>query len=540
MAVMIPADCDKTVRPQSEQRVFDALQKGLDDSWTVFHSFDYIARNLNKSRWEGEIDFLLHHPEHGLLVLEVKGGRITYRDGVWYQNDHVTDPFAQARKNKYAVLSLFDKAMGLPPKTPVGIKVANAVCFPDCAAHPSWPSEADGIVATGDTLPQLQTFAVKVMAETNLPQGAENYKVTPELVNKVLRPCFDYGARLCDRLAAEERQCFALTEAQCALLDALDNFTRLAVQGCAGSGKTVMAVKKAISLAAQGKSVLLLCYNQLLAEHLRKATAQHPNITATAFFDFAIQALGVTAAEAGAMRQTPDFWHHELPKRLLAYLQVASQPRFDAILVDEGQDFSADSWRAIEAMLSGNGHLYLFYDPGQNLFHPRLELPAMPCPPIVLNKNCRNTKRIFAAIQSHGACPPGMGIFGAAPEGAEVREYVEAYPEKRRAKLEEVLTQLIAEEKIAPEDIVVLGGHSMPKTCIANRAKLGKFRLVTTPPRTNCEIYYCTYMKFKGCESRAVILLDVNAKDPRWQNGNALYTAMSRARNLLVIISKLP
>ena len=89
MARMIPAECDLTARPVSEQTVFAALKKNLSDSWMVFHAFDFVARNGQNQRWEGEIDFLLYNPRYGMLVQEVKGGAIAYRDGVWYQRKRV-------------------------------------------------------------------------------------------------------------------------------------------------------------------------------------------------------------------------------------------------------------------------------------------------------------------------------------------------------------------------------------------------------------------------------------------------------------------
>ena len=58
MAVMIPIECDLSRRPMSEQIVFEVIKKNLSNEWYVFHSFDYVTRDLNKKRWDGEIDFL--------------------------------------------------------------------------------------------------------------------------------------------------------------------------------------------------------------------------------------------------------------------------------------------------------------------------------------------------------------------------------------------------------------------------------------------------------------------------------------------------
>ena len=44
-------------------------------------------------------------------------------------------------------------------------------------------------------------------------------------------------------------------------------------------------------------------------------------------------------------------------------------------------------------------------------------------------------------------------------------------------------------------------------------------------------------MKFKGCEAKAVILLDVDLSDERWSE-RGLYTAMSRAVHELVVIRR--
>ena len=100
------------------------------------------------------------------------------------------------------------------------------------------------------------------------------------------------------------------------------------------------------------------------------------------------------------------------------------------------------------------------------------------------------------------------------------------------------MSRLLTEERLRPADIVILGGHSPGKSCIGSDMQVGGCRIVMQPTGLPNEIYYCTYMKFKGCEAKAVILLDVSDADSRWRHPAALYTAISRARHLLVIIKK--
>ena len=54
--------------PSSERQVFDALRCGLDDDYVVFHSVAWHGRGRKP---DGEADFLIAHPDLGLLVLEV-------------------------------------------------------------------------------------------------------------------------------------------------------------------------------------------------------------------------------------------------------------------------------------------------------------------------------------------------------------------------------------------------------------------------------------------------------------------------------------
>ena len=187
MAVMIPIECDLSRRPMSEQIVFEVIKKNLSNEWYVFHSFDYVTRDLNKKRWDGEIDFLLYHPQKGMLVIEVKGGAISYRNGQWYQEDRPIDPVEQAKRNKYAVMRLLQDSL----HRAVPVKFAHSVCFPSCGVQNIWPAEAQEIVLTRDGLPYIEHFASKILADTQIPTTL--YGTLPaEEILRVLSPVFAY------------------------------------------------------------------------------------------------------------------------------------------------------------------------------------------------------------------------------------------------------------------------------------------------------------------------------------------------------------
>ena len=64
----------------------------------------------------------------------------------------------------------------------------------------------------------------------------------------------------------------------------LSRQARVAIAGCAGSGKTFLAAEKARRLAQQGFRVLLVVFNMLLADHLRGGLADEQSITVRAFY----------------------------------------------------------------------------------------------------------------------------------------------------------------------------------------------------------------------------------------------------------------
>lgn len=88
MARMIPATISAETLSTAERELFLCLEKSLNDSYTVFHSYNLLSRTSEGRLIDAEIDFLVLLEGKGLVVLEVKGGEIRCDgSGNWYQND---------------------------------------------------------------------------------------------------------------------------------------------------------------------------------------------------------------------------------------------------------------------------------------------------------------------------------------------------------------------------------------------------------------------------------------------------------------------
>lgn len=140
----------------AERKLFDALRDSLPDSWQAFHSIDWLERNPDEGGRVGEIDFVLAHPEAGILTLEVKGGGIECNHGAWRRKkpggawEPMKDPLKQVRDNQFALERLLKRMPEWPIDKPLmshGLALASgrdallrrthaSICQPGCRISP--------------------------------------------------------------------------------------------------------------------------------------------------------------------------------------------------------------------------------------------------------------------------------------------------------------------------------------------------------------------------------------------------------------------
>lgn len=79
MAVLWPRKLPRSVlddpRRRAEVRVYNRLAEVLNDTFHVFYSSPWLGTDRLGNEKDGECDFLVAHPDHGILAIEVKGGR---------------------------------------------------------------------------------------------------------------------------------------------------------------------------------------------------------------------------------------------------------------------------------------------------------------------------------------------------------------------------------------------------------------------------------------------------------------------------------
>lgn len=265
-----------------------------------------------------------------------------------------------------------------------------------------------------------------------------------------------------------------LTEDQREVFNLLQGRRRAAVAGCVGSGKTLLALENAIRLDGEGKRVLILCHNPYLAEDLRKRLAG-TGVQVYSFAAFVLDLLGKPEklvsrtwsrfdepTELEVIRASDRMLHEGLP--------------FDAVIVDEGQDFRDGWWELVEACLR---------DPEESLLHIFYENNPVALPvgfglsfpvegePIILNTNCRNAGEIHRLVERLHTGAPEIGA--QRKEQGVVREWVYGTENEAYDRLKDAL---IAAEEMFPrlENVVVITGENVA----ASQSKLDGW-VIDTP-----------------------------------------------------------
>ncbi|MDC0347211.1 NERD domain-containing protein [Planctomycetota bacterium] len=537
---------------QAEATVYRALRDALDDSYLVIHGKSYVASRRDGGHRDGEADFVIFSAQHGLLTIEVKGGGVSYHPETGWQSidrfskfHTIKDPIAQARSQKFAFLNQLksnQEWVRLRRRIPMG----HAVLLPDVnsVGDLSLPESPHEIIGGGNELRNIHDWLTSVyqfwVGSDNVPLGPDGL----ELAERILCHPIEVRPMVRDVLDADNRLRLRLTDQQAAILRTLNRFKRAGIIGAAGTGKTILAVEKAKTLAALGKKVLMLCYNRALSVTLARQVESSSKIFACNFHQFCQHCVkkciekGKPDPLARAKVEYPheNYWSIQLP--LAAFYgieEIGDELQFDAIVVDEGQDFGEEYWLPIEMALisSSESWLYVFYDENQRLYSRVSSFPIPESETFLLTKNCRNSKPVHDLAYRYydGDSVDDSGIDGNAPERLEAQSL-----ESQSKKISREITRLIHLEGVSPESIAVL---------VTGTQKEEFYDLLLQEPLPrpakwsreehfkNGSVLLDTVKRFKGLE-RDVIFLWI--EEAAALDTSQMYVGISRARSILYFV----
>ncbi|MCB1292304.1 MAG: nuclease [Mycobacterium sp.] len=515
---------------KAERRVCDLLCAQLGEGDLIV-----AGKRVTDHLKDHEIDFLVAIEGAGIVSVEVKGGEVWHNGTTWRQRrggrEHDIDPVRQAREACYAMREFIESD---PRWTQGRLRWDHVVVLPNSSLPQDFdlPDCPRWKVVDRDELDSLADRLKAVLLQQELDRpllsavGIEQLRTA--LSGRGL-PQRDVVARALENEDAAD----ILNERQAVILTAAQLLPRVEIRGGAGSGKTFMALEQARRLARAGQRVALICYSHGLASYLKRITATWPHRQQPGYVG-EFHSLGIDwgapkgPPETERTKETSQFFEHDLPAQMLDL--AAALPdgqKFDAIVIDEAQDFADSWWEPVLAALRDpeDGGLYVFTDEGQRVFD-RQGTPPVPMVPLILDQNIRNTRQIASAFQPLVDHP--MRFLGG--DGPEVR-FVACTAEEA-LDIGDDQVEALLEEGWRYEDVALLTtGSRHPEQ--KNRQEAGNEDYWDSF-WDNEQVFYGHVLGFKGLERRAIVLV-VNDKYALDRAPERLYVGLSRARDQLVV-----
>jgi hypothetical protein len=400
MATLIPSLGTARFDSRGELRLAERLREFLEDNAVIWHNLPVGPRGRHP-------DFIVIHPDHGLLVLEVKDWRLdTLLSATKTEVELLTDrgpvreqsPFEQVRGYMFDVVRTLerDPQLVFPPEhsfkgksiTPFGFGVVftnitrkqfEGTDLPDvfpaerCIFRDEMSESTDAEVFRARiwsmvtrrigpplTLPQFDRLRALLFPEVRIRQIALPLEAP-------------------DPDAAADRVLAVMDLHQEQLARSLGEGHRI-VRGVAGSGKTLILAFRAEHLArAANKPVLVLCYANGIAGRLEAAMQARgvgDRVQVSTFHTWCFRMLRTYGIEPPSEKEIPEYEARlaESVRRVSAAVEKGHIPggQYEAALIDEAHDFEPQ-WLALAAKIvdPDKRSLLIVYDDAQAIYKGR-------------------------------------------------------------------------------------------------------------------------------------------------------------------------
>ncbi len=391
MATMYPNDLSQYMPTDSERIVYQELKQQLPNSFSVFYSVKwstYEQGRLIKS----EADFVVESPDHGYLCLEVKGGSgIRVEGDTWFLEDNVygdrklnISPYDQAEKSMYYFRNYFSNRYNTSYRGVFGAGVVFPFYAVGDEVHLS-DRQKDSTIDCRDMNDLYGRIKKLFRMWSGASYGRRFYpKSQHDAFLELIRERIAIAAAAGALVRYKESQLGVINRVQDNYVYFLKNVRQFYIRGGAGTGKTWIAMKMAKEEAKDNNRVLFLCQSAHLAKLVRSMIGESVTVLDTF-------SLFTNIVEEFDSLQAP--YYPGIIQKLKPNL-----PLYDAIFVDEAQDFT-EEWAALVRKLlldPSESRLGVFYDDVQVLQEDSFgEGFGIASKPFLLRENIRNTANIY-------------------------------------------------------------------------------------------------------------------------------------------------
>jgi hypothetical protein len=543
MARLLPTDVSEmslSLGETAELRTLATLRAALPFTYTVFHSVHW-ARDAAHRIASGEADFIIVNQSGDVLVIEQKSGMLDET------TDGLKKQYSDGRKNVAFQLHRTLDGLRHQFKRQSGrnLSVDYLIYCPDYCLRDlnAVGLNASRIVDARDASRLVDRI------QSIISQGGPTDH--GKRVHRFFENKFYLVPDIHAHVTAAERAMVRLSGGLAETLSAIEMTPlRLRVRGTAGCGKSVLATKFAENAASAGKRVLLVCFNRPLAERVKMNVPR--DVYVGTFYGLMDRFLVSRGHKLAYERMgEPNFWQ-DIQERVTGE-RIGPEWSFDALVVDEGQDFEPQWSEILRLFLKPDADLLWFDDPDQAIrldkgrdstSEPAYKSLAPQFVGYRARTNYRSPESIARYIQRvlpFDFLPsnplPGLGV--------GVATYNTSEDQSKRVSA--VVTNLIR-SGFRHSDIVILSMRGLGKATLARQTRIGPFTLSRPTGEYDLlgnqlfedgQLRFETVYRFKGQQAPAIILTDVDPDQSRPDHyERLLFTAMTRATVRLEIVMR--
>lgn len=539
MALMCPEKDTLRVKGMDpddpELKVYNALSE-MGDEYTVYHSLRYIDFDREFGIPEGEIDFVVVNPHKGILVLEIKGGSISFNNGVWYQNGREMnkDPFDQARRNEYEMIKKLRQEWGVSDNFPY----AYSVCFPSCdipnmhGKKEKSNLESREITIGANDLISIEDKIGKIL-DLMGKEARQSYigETNMEKIRSALNDKFELSRSISTEIEETTSHLLELDQRQQDVLDGLNKHKEAAISGPAGSGKTVLAAEKARRLGAKGREVLLTMYNIPISKKLADEFSNTSQVEVDNIHSWGkrmiMKSRSAEWPQTSYIENSNDFWDAEFPILLHKAIEDTGLS-YDSVVVDEAQDLNRETLETIRANLSESGSFYVFFDPKQNIYDVH-ETVGLDAPSYALSYVYRSPRKVVQYINENtkfDVNPHYERSNGKRVKKFEVNKDRNEFSDKLNNILLELSRQNVNSSEIC---ILVRSKNKFVKWIKEERIK--KYSFIESEWEPNVTgVRVASLGRFKGLESGVIICCHIPEISEVADRDKKLYVSLTRSK----------
>ncbi|MFN3712692.1 MAG: ATP-binding domain-containing protein [Alcanivoracaceae bacterium] len=528
MARITPADWQQLDCLHDEEKAtLGWLEEALPDDLELFAGLGWAATHNGGGAYFGEIDIAVLARSGQLLLIEQKNGGLSVEknDLIKRYNQQPKSVLAQTRRTIDAV-----KRQWSQQQHGTALPVDYLIYLPDYRVH---------------DISAVSVQAERVVDRTRAGQLPDiiqhllDAPDNPDLHQQVLDFLHNTAAIVQDPDVASLRIEQRYQQEGQALIAVLRRLTltpwRVCIRGRAGSGKTLIGQSLFRDARSRGEQVLYLCFNRPLADGVARTLRSLGSVMTV---DRLTELLPLPRGEFN-----PALGRDAFDQRRAEFIgrPVSVERQYDMIIVDEGQDFSASQTALVEHLLKPTGRLLWLEDANQALFQQQSHCPATTAQ-LTLLENYRSSREIVLATnQLLQLDPPDIP---ASAVSGEMPSFDQATTEELEEKVAQAVQRLL--DKGYPlADITVLSYHGYGSSTLLQQSQIGRWRTRRFSGRydsngnqlyTEGELRVDSLHRFKGLQSPAVVLAEIDFSALEDDARRRLYVGMTRARLALTLI----